>query len=338
MNAKSVSSEVFFTHVDSFIEYRKTVYESSDETIRSNLADIRLFKRFMTNTRYATITGESVMKYQMYLKCDRLNAGNSINRKMFSLKSYGHYLRTLDVEGSQQLPFKDILKIRTGYGNGPQALTKNQVKSFFDRIDRKTYLGIRDYCVYACMYSLGLRAGEVFRLKLTSVAFKEKKITVIGKGRKRRSLPLTDEMIGIFEDWLSVREYFAHSDTVTHLFVSKKGNPLAIRTMEDNFKNILGKLKLTTWFNVTCHTLRHSFASHLNDQDVGILILQRLLGHSTPRSTHIYIHPSEDRLRAALEKLPAVQYITHLIESGEIRFQGRYEISNRITANRKTVT
>jgi site-specific recombinase XerD len=57
------------------------------------------------------------------------------------------------------------------------------------------------------------------------------------------------------------------------LFVSKKGNRLTIRTMEDNFKKILIKSELETHFNVTCHTLRHSFASHLNDKDVDILVI-----------------------------------------------------------------
>jgi site-specific recombinase XerD len=338
MNVKSVSSSSFFAHVDSFVEYRKTVYESSGQTIRSNTADIRLFERFVTGNRYASITGEAVMKYQMYLKKDRLNAGSSINRKLFSLRSYGHYLRVSEVEGAGRLPFSDVLKIRTGYGNGPQAFTQGQVKSFFKNIDRSTYLGIRDYCVYALMYSLGLRAGEVYGLKIGDMDFEARKLTVTGKGRKRRSLHLSDEMTGIINDWISVRDYFVNSDTVTHLFVSKKGNPLAIRTMEDNFKKILAKSNITVYFNATCHTMRHSFASHLNDKDVDILILQSLLGHSTPRSTQIYIHPSEERMRTAMEKLPAVRYITKLIETGAIRFQNRYKKRKSMTMKRKMVT
>lgn len=338
MTVKTVASATFFNYVDSFVDYRKTVYESSEQTIRSNLADIRLFERFIDEHSYSNITGEAVMGFQMYLKKDRLNAGSSINRKLFSLRSYGHYLRVSEVEGAERLPFRDILKIRTGYGNGPQALTQGQVKTFFGNIDRSTYLGIRDYCVYALMYSLGLRAGEVYGLELKNIDLETKKLTVIGKGSKRRSLHVTNEMAGIINDWLSVREYFVHSDSIKQLFVSKKGNPLAIRTMEDNFKNVLGKSKINTYFNATCHTLRHSFASHLNDKNVDILILQSLLGHSTPRSTQIYIHPSEERLRAALEKLPAVQYVTRLIETGAIRFQNRYNKRSRITINRKVVT
>ena len=338
MTVKTVASATFFKRVDSFVEYRRTVYESSEQTIRSNLADIRLFERFIEEQSYTTITGEAVMGFQLYLKKDRLNTGGSINRKLFSLRSYGHYLKVSDVDGAGGLPFRDVLKIRTGYGNGPQALTQGQVRTFFEHIDRATYLGIRDYCVYALMYLLGLRAGEVYSLELKNTDMKSRELTVIGKGRKRRSLHVTNEMAGIIGDWLSVREYFVHSNSITQLFVSKKGNPLAIRTMEDNFKKILEKSKINTYFNATCHTLRHSFASHLNDKDVDILVLQSLLGHSSLRSTQIYIHPSEERVRAALEKLPAVQYVTRLIETGAIRFQGRYKKRSRITTNKRMVT
>jgi site-specific recombinase XerD len=338
MTAGTIRAKTFFSHVDSFVDYRKTVYETSGQTIRSNLADIRLFERFVRDKCYPTINGEAVMCYQKYLKTDRHNSGSSINRKLFSLRSYGHYLAVSEVEGAKMLPFRDVLKIRTGYGNGPQALTKSQVQSFFGTIDRATYLGIRNYCVYGLMYNLGLRAGEVYGLESKNVDLENNVLTVTGKGKKRRSLHVTQEMKDIINDWLSVRKYFLHSDTVTRLLVSKKGNPLSIRTMEDNFKKLLKKSKVRTYFNATCHTLRHSFASHLNDKNVDIRVLQDLMGHSSTRSTQIYIHPSEERVRAALEELPAVKYVTRLIETGKIRFQGEYVKSKSITANKKRVT
>ena len=127
------------------------------------------------------------------------------------------------------------------------------------------------------------------------------------------------EMDKIINDWLAVRKYFLNSEDLNSLFISKKGNRLSIRTMEDNFKKIAARTGLTTYFNVTCHTLRHSFASHLNDENVDILVLQSLMGHSSPRSTEIYIHPSEQRIRHAIEKLPIAIYLKSLIESGTVK-------------------
>ena len=163
----------------------------------------------------------------------------------------------------------------------------------------------------------------------------EQKLIVTGKGNKRRTLHITDEMFHIIRDWLSVRKYFLNSEKTDSLFISKKGNPLSIRTMEDNFKKLLALSKINVHFNVTPHTLRHSFASHLNDKEVDILILQSLLGHSTPRSTEIYIHPSEKRVREALEKLPGVRYVNHLIETGALRFQKQYRKKLYVQLNRK---
>ena len=95
--------------------------------------------------------------------------------------------------------------------------------------------------------------------------------------------------------------------------------------MEDNFKKIIETLKLKVPFKVTCHSLRHSFASHLNDEEVDILVIQDLLGHATPRTTSdYYIHPSEKKVRQALEKLPGVIYMNQLVQAGLLKFQPTY--------------
>ncbi len=123
----------------------------------------------------------------------------------------------------------------------------------------------------------------------------------------------------------AVRKHFLNQDISNALFISKKGNRLAIRTIEDNFKKIIKKQNFNLHFNITCHTLRHSFASHLNDEDVDILVIQDLLGHATPRTTaDYYIHPSEKKVREALEKLPGVIYMNQLVQSGLLKFQSVY--------------
>lgn len=322
----SVNAQNFFEHVDSFMDYRKTIYEISDETIRSNTIDLRLFEDFIKERKYDSITGPAVMAFQYYLKKARHNSGPSINRKIFTLKSYARFLKMDQVEKADQLPFQDVLKIRGGYLNRPYALTKQQLKSLFETIDRTTFIGIRDYAVYALMYDLGLRVGEVHTLNLENLELKGKKITVTGKGKRQRTLYLNTEMVNVLSEWLAVRHHFLNSDKTHALFISKKGNRLAIRTLEDNFQKIVKRAKLKAHSKVTCHTLRHSFASHLNDQDTDVLVIQSLLGHSSPRSTQIYIHPSEQRVREALERLPGVRFMNHLIDSGvlNLKFQSSY--------------
>ena len=306
----------FFNHIESFMEYRSTVYEISDQTIKSNRCDLKLFENFMDENQHQTITGPAVMDFQNYLKTQRKNCGGSLNRKLFTLRSYSNYLRLQEVDNAEKLPFHNILKVRQGYRNRPDALTANQIKQLLETIDRSACLGVRDYAIYALMYLCGLRIGEVFGLDLTSIDLKTKKITVTGKGRRIRTLHLSDELFQILSEYLAVRTFFYQNEHRNALFISKKGNRLAIRTMEDNFKKIVVKSGLQTRFNVSCHTLRHSFASHLNDKEVDMLVIKSLMGHSTTRSTEIYIHPSMQKVRQAMEKLPGVIFMNELIKKG----------------------
>jgi len=323
-NTQSVSKEHFFNHLEDFIDYRKTIYEASDQTIKSNRIDIALFKDFLDMKDYSFIDGHAVMDFQYYLKQQRLNCGSSINRKIFTLRSYSKYLNLEQVPNVKTLPFYDVLKCRQGYRTRANALSQEQVKTIFESLDRDSCLSVRDYAVYALMYKLGLRVGEVHQLNLENIDFDSRKITVLGKGNKRRSLHLDHEMTVILTQCIAVRKHFLNYDINNALFISKKGNRLAIRTMEDNFKKIIETLKLNVPFNVTCHSLRHSFASHLNDEEVDILVIQDLLGHATPRTTSdYYIHPSEKKVRQALEKLPGVIYMNQLVQSGLIKFQSR---------------
>jgi site-specific recombinase XerD len=314
----AVASDNFFRHIDDFFNYRQDIYEISPQTVKSNRVDLDLFKNFICSQNLKSIDGPAMIDFQYYLKKQRQNCGASINRKIFTLRSYGNFLKLYDLPCANALPFYDVLKIRQGYRKRPSALTPQQISLLFKVIDTDTILGIRDYAVYALMYQLGLRVGEVHDLNLSSLDLNKNKISVIGKGRKPRTLHVNDELIEILCQYLAVRERFLNSWLTPALFVSKKGNRLAIRTMEDNLKNILLQTDFHVPFNVSCHTLRHSMASHLNDKDVDILIIQSILGHSSTRSTEPYIHPSADSIRKAMEKLPGVKFVKELIRKGEL--------------------
>ena len=322
----TIPATMFFEHQDAFFSYRRDIYEISSQTDKSNRVDLTLFENFIRSRNQQTIDGPAVIDFQYHLKKERKNCGTSINRKIFTLRSYANFLKLYDVPCAQTLPFYNVLKIRQGYRKRPQALTPQQIKMLFASISTDTLLGIRDYAVYALMYQLGLRVGEVHDLDMESLDFENQKITVMGKGRKPRTLHLNDELIEIISHYLAVRELFLNSWLTRALFVSKKGNRLAIRTMEDNFKKILLQTDVNVPFNVTCHTLRHSLASHLNDNDVDVLVIQSILGHSSTRSTEPYIHPSQERIRQAFEKLPGVIYVKELIRKGvlNVNFQKPY--------------
>jgi site-specific recombinase XerD len=126
----AVAIQTFFGHVETFFHYRKAIYEASDQTLRTNRIDLKLFKDFVDSGDYSVIDGPVVMDFQYFLKEKRHNAGGSINRKIFTLRRYAQHLRLVDVEAADTLPFDSILKIRQGYKNHPQALTGSRKYRF----------------------------------------------------------------------------------------------------------------------------------------------------------------------------------------------------------------
>ena len=314
----AITAKQFFKQKDTFFDYREAIYGISPQTLKSNRADMALFESFVTSEKIKSINGKAVIDFQYYLKNHRNNCGASINRKIFTLRSFGNFLKLADVPNAQNLPFYDVLKIRQGYRKRPDALTPAQINLLLRQVEPNTILGLRDYALYALMYQLGLRVGEVHRINLSDMDLEQQKVTVIGKGNKPRTLHVNDELLEVVSHYLAVRDRFYNSWLTPALFISKKGNRLAIRTMEDNFKKLVHYAGIQVPFNVTCHTLRHSLASHLNDKDTDILVIKSILGHASTRSTEPYIHPSMERIRKAMEKLPGVIFVNKLIKRGEL--------------------
>ena len=314
----AITAKQFFKQKDTFFDYREAIYGISPQTLKSNRADMALFESFVTSEKIKSINGKAVIDFQYYLKNHRNNCGASINRKIFTLRSFGNFLKLADVPNAQNLPFYDVLKIRQGYRKRPDALTPAQINLLLRQVEPNTILGLRDYALYALMYQLGLRVGEVHRINLSDMDLEQQKVTVIGKGNKPRTLHVNDELLEVVSHYLAVRDRFYSSWLTPALFISKKGNRLAIRTMEDNFKKLVHYAGIQVPFNVTCHTLRHSLASHLNDKDTDILVIKSILGHASTRSTEPYIHPSMERIRKAMEKLPGVIFVNKLIKRGEL--------------------
>jgi len=321
------STESFSSHIGAFLDYRQRVGYATQATRGSNRIDLKLFESFLMDNNIKTVSGRAVIAFQQYLSGVRKNSPASANRKIFTLRSFQDYLNLLGAPQADQLPFKYVLKIRDNKPNRPNYLKPPEIKKLFKAINKQSVLGLRDCAIVACMYLLGLRVGEVQRLSLCDIDFDNKQITVTGKRNQKRTLPLNQQMKDMMQIYLAVRHNIYKSAENEALFISKKGKPIAVRTIEDNFKKLVHKANLKKRFAISCHTLRHSCASELNEKGVKILVIQDILGHSTPKTTmNYYLHATEERLREALERLPIVRYLNEMVNSGQIKltFQNRY--------------
>ena len=134
----AVATQDFFNYINEFFSYRHNIYEISPQTVKSNRVDLNLFKNFIESQNQKTICGPAVIDFQYYLKYQRHNCGASINRKIFTLRSYGNFVKLYDPANANSLPFYDVLKIRSGYRKLPGALTPQQIKRLLMQIDTHT--------------------------------------------------------------------------------------------------------------------------------------------------------------------------------------------------------
>jgi site-specific recombinase XerD len=322
-----LSRKDFSQNIGSFLKYRARIGYTASQTVRSDRIDLQLFERFLIENNIETINGKTVIAFQDYLVNKRNNCAASVNRKIFTLRAYQTFLELTDIPGSEKYPFKKVLKIRACRPLRANFLKQNEITKFFNTINIHSILGLRDYAIYALMYLLGLRVGEVFRLNLGDLNWQENRITISGKRDQKRMLTMNQEIKTILDKYLAVRSVIYQSEKSNALFISKKGNRLAIRTMEDNFQKLINVANINKRFPVTCHTLRHSCATMLNENGVKILTIQNILGHATPKTTmEYYLHTTEKSMRNALERLPLVSFIDELISSGTIKltFQNQY--------------
>lgn len=160
----------------------------------------------------------------------------------------------------------------------PVALSKEEVKSMIE-----TTRNLKHKTILAVIYSAGLRISELISLKPSDIDSDRKQIRVLGKGNKYRYTLLSENTLDL------LRIYWRAYKPVHYLFEGQRpGRPISRATIQKVFKNICKRARITK--QATVHSLRHSFATHLLESGVNLKIIQSLLGHSSLRTTSIYLH------------------------------------------------
>ena len=146
---------------------------------------------------------------------------------------------------------------------------------------------VRDRAVMELLYSSGLRLAELISIRLSDIDLREGLVTVTGKGRKTRIVPVGHEALSALAAWLKVRGELAKPDDVT-LFVGPRGGPLSPRTVQSRLKR--WGIAQGVQQGVYPHLFRHSFASHVLESSGDLRAVQELLGHANISTTQIYTH------------------------------------------------
>ncbi|MGX7204364.1 site-specific tyrosine recombinase XerD [Enterococcus pingfangensis] len=220
-------------------------------------------------------------------------ASTTITRMISSLRRFHQFLRQERYTDHDPMQHIDSPKKAQRL---PQTLSLAEVERLIAAPDTTTDLGIRDRAILEVMYATGLRVSELIGLKLGDIHLEMGLLQTIGKGDKERIVPLGDYAIHWLERYLAEVRPLLTKKTPNEpfLFVNNHGRGMSRQGIWKNLKQHVIKAEITK--DVTPHTLRHSFATHLLENGADLRTVQELLGHADISTTQIYTHITKRRM------------------------------------------
>ncbi len=183
----------------------------------------------------------------------------------------------------------------------PKFLELEQITKLLSTPDDNTLLGARDRAMLEVLFSTGVRVSELVDLNFADVDSEGQTIRIRGKGKKQRTAPVGPTALAALRKYLELRRSDARSPSFdpNALFVNKHGQRLSTRSVRRKLDKYLAEAGLDP--NISPHTLRHSFATHMLNNGADLRSVQELLGHQSLSTTQVYTHLTTPRLKAAYD-------------------------------------
>ena len=277
------------TDIKSYQSYLRIERGLSKNTIDNYSFDIERLCLFLDENAIAVSPikiGEETIQQFIYSVSKEVNP-RSQARIISGLKSFFSYLIFEDYR--QDNPMELIETPKTGR-KLPDTLSVEEIDALIAAIDLSSNEGERNRAMLETLYGCGLRVSELVSLKISDLFFDEGFIKITGKGNKQRFVPignLTKKYILIYKD--DIRAHLdikkGHEDT---LFLNRRGSQLTRAMLFTIIKDLATKIGLQK--NISPHTLRHSFATHLLENGADLRSIQLMLGHESITTTEIYVH------------------------------------------------
>jgi site-specific recombinase XerD len=303
----------FNRYIDDYLDLRlKMCHQPS--SILAARKDLHVFSTYLQCNNVEAVDGSTLLDFMAWLRTERKNCSGAINRKQSSIRMYIRHLALRGVSGAKELPVAYLPRARDPYSGPIQTLEFDEILRLLAAFNKKNVIDSRNFTLFSLIYALGLRLSEALGINLEDVDMKKDLVTIRGKGRKVRVIPLTDHVKAMLLDWIVMRKALLNSSDNHALFLSKKGKRLSARMAEHAFKLVRDTMDNLTITRVVPHTLRHAFASHAIDGEADVLVLKTILGHASIKTTELYLHPSIKTLRKAVEDHVSSDILTELKE------------------------
>jgi integrase/recombinase XerD len=279
--------------ITSFKTYLSIEKALLENTTLAYLSDIKFLLNFLKKNNIfflKNIKEENIVSYLSYLKNKSL-ASSSIARSLVSIKIFFKFLKKEDIIKTNITKYLDVPKI---WQLLPNVLSLNEVEKFLNIIEDNSFIGARDKAIFETIYASGLRVSEACSLKITDI--EENFIKVLGKGNKQRVVPIGKKAIFAIDNYLI---NFRKDIKSKYLFVSKNAKKIDRVTIWQRTKFYIKKANINK--DISPHTLRHSFATHLLENGADLRLIQEMLGHEDISTTDRYTHLSKKHLQKAFD-------------------------------------
>lgn len=283
--------------------FENTIYEFRKELENLGYCKtvIKIYPKYAQNLLSYTkekpekTTENQIKEYYEYLKAKpKLNgkgiiSESHINSQLLAIRLFFEYLQRLGK--IKRNPYK--LKVKSPAGNQRNILTQNEIQILY-----KNARNIEETILLHLCYGCGLRRTEAQDLNTKDVNFEEKLLFVRrGKGRKRRVIPLTEKITTDLQAYYEQSDFYRNENQEAFL-INSQGNRITGTTLYETFKKLLEKNRIGTPKKAIClHSLRHSIATHLLENEMSIEMVRNFLGHQNLKTTQIYTRVNNLKLK-----------------------------------------
>lgn len=278
-----------------FLDYARSECHLSANTIAAYTRDLRRFRAWLGSRSLATVTVQQLSEYVSWLHTQNL-ATASISRHLVALKVFFRYLQ---LEGLVSENLAELLGSPKQWQRVPEVLSAVHVEKLLDAPKPFDPYWRRDRALLELLYATGCRASEVSQLKMRDLHLGERFAMVYGKGNKERLVPLGEPAITAINTYLEYERSrlaaASKSGPPEWVLLTRRGKRLGREMIWALVKRYALRCGVSP--DVSPHTLRHSFATHLLGGGADLRQVQELLGHASIATTQIYTHVDQSRLK-----------------------------------------
>jgi integrase/recombinase XerD len=286
-----------------FLDFLVVEQGYSENTIAAYRNDLSQFARFLTKldppiTSWAEVKKDNIVGYILHLK-EREYTSSTVARKVAAIRSFFHFLLAEGIIKDDPTATLDSPKVKKRL---PKALSHDLVNRLLAEAGRSSKpKGQRDKALLELLYATGMRVSELVLLNIGDVNLASASVRCFGKGAKERIIPIYDRAVDALVEYLRKgRPRLMKDVNEKALFLNHRGKRLTRQGLWLIIKRYADEIGMGS--EVTPHTLRHSFATHMLSGGAGLREVQKLLGHANISTTQVYTHVNSERLREVYDE------------------------------------